>query len=141
MNDLAFEGIHRLQINGSPVSALRQWHPARCHVQTLTLALQETVDIHNQMRTLAGLLLHSQSSQLLQSINDFTIASNEMLDVRIVISDDLHGRAIVAHAHLDIAFVIDDIQQSFKIIGGDVSFLVELIDRLPSSCAILLVLL
>ena len=53
-----------------------------------------------------------------------------MLDVRIIIGDDLHGRAIVAHAHFDIAFVIDDIEQSFKIIGSDISFLVELIDGL-----------
>ena len=70
------------------------------------------------------------SRQLLQSVNDFAVASDEMLDVRIIIGDDLHGRAIVAHAHFDIAFVIDDIKQSFKIIGSDISFLVELIDGL-----------
>ncbi len=53
-----------------------------------------------------------------------------MLDVGVVVRDDLHGRAVVAHTHLDVAFVIDDVKQSFKIIGSDISFLIELVDGL-----------
>ena len=34
----------------------------------------------------------------------------KMLDIRIVISDDLHHRTTVANTHLDIAFVIGDVQ-------------------------------
>ena len=52
-----------------------------------------------------------------------------MLDVRIVIGNDLHHGAVVADTQLDIAFVIDDIQQALKIIGGDVGFIIELIHR------------
>ena len=130
MHDLAFEGVHRLEINRLPRLAHLVDGVQRDVVQTLALALQIAVDVHNEMGTLAGLLLHGQSRQLLQSVNDFAVASDEMLDVRIIIGDDLHGRAIVAHAHFDIAFVIDDIKQSFKIIGSDISFLVELIDGL-----------
>ena len=82
------------------------------------------------MRTFAGLLLHCKPRQLLQCVDDLAVASDEMLDIRIIISDDLHGRTIVAHAHFNITLVIDDIEQSFKIIGSDISFLVELIDGL-----------
>ena len=130
MHDLTLEGIHRLQVDRLPRLVHLVDGVQRDVVQTLALALQIAVDVHNEMGTLAGLLLHGQSRQLLQSVNDFAVASDEMLDVRIIIGDDLHGRAIVAHAHFDIAFVIDDIKQSFKIIGSDISFLVELIDGL-----------
>ena len=99
-------------------------------MQTLTLALEIAVDVHNEMGTFAGLLLHGKSRQLLQCVDDLAVASDEMLDIRIIISDDLHGRTIVAHAHFDITLVIDDIEQSFKIIGRDISFLIELIDGL-----------
>ena len=43
--------------------------------EVLTLALQETVDIHNQMRTLAGLLLYSQTSQLLHTQTNENVSS------------------------------------------------------------------
>ena len=110
MNDFTFEGIHRLQV-------IRLAGILYCVngiqgdiTEVLTLALQETVDIHNQMRTLAGLLLYSQTSQLLQSINDFTITANKMFDVSIVISNDLHGGAVITHAHLNVALIVGDIQ-------------------------------
>ena len=110
VNDFTFEGIHRLQV-------IRLAGILHCVngiqgdiTEVLTLALQETVDIHNQMRTLAGLLLYSQTSQLLQSINDFTITANKMFDVSIVISNDLHGGAVITHAHLNVALIVGDIQ-------------------------------
>ena len=80
------------------------------------------------MGTFAGLLLHGKSRQLLQCVNNLAVASDKMLDICIIIGDNLHGRTIVAHAHFDITLVIDDIEQSFKIVGSDISFLVELID-------------
>ena len=49
-------------------------------------------------------------------------------DVGIVVGNDLHGRTVVTHAHFDIALVVDDVKQSFKVIGSDVSFVIELID-------------
>ena len=110
VNDFTFEGIHRLQV-------IRLAGIPHCVngiqgdiTEVLTLALQETVDIHNQMRTLAGLLLYSQTSQLLQSINDFTITANKMFDVSIVISNDLHGGAVITHAHLNVTLIVGDIQ-------------------------------
>ena len=110
MNDLALERIHRFQINGL-TGVMHFINGIKCNVtKTLTLALQEPVNINNQMRAFAGLLLNSKPGKLLQSIDHFTIATNEMLDIRIVISDDLHHRTTVANTHLDIAFVIGDVQ-------------------------------
>ena len=53
-----------------------------------------------------------------------------MLDVGVVVGDDLHHRTVVAHAHFYVAFVVGDVEQSFEVIGSDISFLIELIDGL-----------
>ena len=130
VNHLTFERIHRLQVDrlaGLPDLIDR----IQCDiVQTLALALQEAVDIDDETGTLAGLLLDRKPGQLLQGVDHFAVASDEMLVVGSVIGDDLNRRAAVADTHFDIALVVGDIQKLFKIIGGDVSFLVELIHGL-----------
>ena len=50
-----------------------------------------------------------------------------MLDIGIVIGNDLDGRATVANTHFDVTIIVSDIKKLFKIIGGDISFLIELI--------------
>ena len=53
-----------------------------------------------------------------------------MLDVVVIIGNNLHNGSVVANAHLDITVIIGDVEKSFKIIRGDISFLIELVDRL-----------
>ena len=97
-------------------------------VQALALALQIAVHVHDEVGPLAGLLLYGESGELLQGVHDFAVTSDQMFDVGVVVGNDLHGRTVVAHAHFDIALVVDDVKQSFKVIGSDVSFVIELID-------------
>ena len=73
-------------------------------------------------------MLYGESGELLQGVHDFAVASDQMFDVGVVVGNALHGRTVVAHAHFDIALVVDDVKQSFKVIGSDVSFVIELID-------------
>ena len=97
-------------------------------MQALALALQIAVHVHDEVGPLAGLLLYGESGELLQGVHDFAVASDQMFDVGVVVGNDLHGWTVVAHAHFDIALVVDDVKQSFKVIGSDVSFVIELID-------------
>ena len=56
-----------------------------------------------------------------------------MLDVGVVVGHNLDHRAAVAHAHLDVALVIRDVEQPLEVIRGDVRLLVELVKRLVVS--------
>ena len=53
-----------------------------------------------------------------------------MLDVVVIIGNNLYNGSVVANAHLDITVIIGDVEKAFKIIRGDISFLIELVDRL-----------
>ena len=128
MDDLAFEGVHRLQVHRLAGFARLVDGIQRKVVQALALALQIAVHVHDEVGPLAGLLLYGESGELLQGVHDFAVASDQMFDVGVVVGNDLHGRTVVAHAHFDIALVVDDVKQSFKVIGSDVSFVIELID-------------
>ena len=128
MDDLAFEGVHRLQVHRLASLARLVDGIQRKVVQALALALQIAVHVHDEVGPLAGLLLYGESGELLQGVHDFAVASDQMFDVGVVVGNDLHGRTVVAHAHFDIALVVDDVKQSFKVIGSDVSFVIELID-------------
>ena len=129
VDHLALEGIHRLEVDRFAGLAHLIHGIQRNVTQMLPLTLQESIDIHNEMGTLTGLLLHRKTRQLLQRVHHLAMTADQMLDVRIVIGNDLHHGAVIADAQLDIAFVIDDIQQALKIIGGDVGFIIELIHR------------
>ena len=76
MNDLALEGVHRLQIHRlSGLTRLIDGVQGEV-VQTLALALQEAVDVHDEVGAFAGFLLHSKAGQLLQRVDHFPIASD-----------------------------------------------------------------
>ena len=130
MHDLALKRIHRLEIHRL-TGFTRFVDGIQCDImQTLTLMLKIAVNVHDEVRPFASLLLNRQTGELLQGIHHFPIAANQMLDISVIIGNNLYGRAIVAYAHLNIAFIVDDIQQFFKIIGSDISFFIELIDGL-----------
>lgn len=129
MDDLTFERVHRFKINGFAVVL----HIVdRIHseiTQVLAFALEIPIDVNDQVGTLAGLLLHGQTRELLQSIDDLTVMANQVLDVFVIVGHDLHGWPVVANTHFDITVVIGDIKQALEIVGRDIRFFVELLDR------------
>ncbi len=130
MDDLAFERVHRIQIHRLAGLAHVVDRVERHVAQDLAAALQKAVHVHDQVRTFAGLLLHGQAAQLLERVDHFAIAADQVLDVGVIVGHDLHHRAVVAHPHLDVAFVIGHVEQTLEVVGGDVRLFIELFDCL-----------
>ena len=130
VHDLALERVHGLEIDLlASLSRLVNGIEGQI-TQMLALALKITVNIENQMRTVAGLLLDGEPGQLLQRVHDFAIAADQLLDVFAIVGDDLHRGAVITHAQLDVSVIIGDVKQTLEVVGGDISLLIELLDRL-----------
>ena len=130
VHNLALEGIHCIQAHRLAGLAHLVDRIKHFLANVLALAGKKAVHIKDEAGPLPRALLHGQAGELLQGIDDFAILANQMLDVGIVISHNLHHGAPIADAHLDVAFVVDDIQQSFQVIGRNISFIIELVDGL-----------
>ena len=88
--------------------------------QRLAASLPVTAHVEHQPAAHAGALLHRQPGQLLQRVERLTLRADQRLQP---VADDRHDGAIVLDVEIDVAVVVDDVEQPLEVVGGDVALL------------------
>jgi hypothetical protein len=118
VHHLALERVHRRELHrlpglkhrtDGPLGQLAELGPPRGTVPA---------HVEHQPAALTGLLLHRQARQLLQRVQRLAVAAHKRLQIR---ADNRHNRPPVLDVQVDVAVVVDDVQQPFQVVGSNVA--------------------
>ena len=76
-------------------------------------------DVQHEPATRAGLLLHREPGQLLQRLEHVAPRADELL--QIVAAVDAHHRTAGLDVQVDVAVVVDEVEQPLQVVPGDVA--------------------
>src|SRR4051812_13617791 len=123
VHDLALERAHRLQPH--PLAALQDRLRRRAAelAQLLAAVRAPARDVQHQPAARSRLLLDREPRQLLQRLEDRAAGAYELLEVLAAV--DAHDRAAGLDVQVDVAVVVEQIEQPLEVVTGDVALLHE----------------
>ena len=110
---------------GSPVVADLLHDLAGQLDQPLALLRPEAGDVQHQPRPITRLAVDRQPGQLLESVEHLAVATHQLLQVR---PHDRDRGTVALDVDVQVAVEIGDVEQLLEIVGGNVAFLLEVLD-------------
>src|ERR1700722_3970163 len=120
VHDLALELRHRRDL--FPLPGLQ--HAARHLVaqcsQLLAAPPPPAADIEHQPTALTGLLMDGQPRQFLERVEHLPLASDQL--GQVIPAVDAYHRAVALDVEIDVPVEVQQIQQLFEVVAGDLAF-------------------
>ncbi|BAI65819.1 hypothetical protein RMDY18_19870 [Rothia mucilaginosa DY-18] len=98
-------------------------------LQLLTTLSTVASDVQNQAGTGAVTSQDGEAHQLLQSLQNLTVAANQVAQflIVVIVINDRQVDAVIAHLNINVAVHIDNIEEFFEVVSGDIAFLVDVL--------------
>ena len=129
MHDLTLVRAQRLHVLIATGSAHLLNRVSSDLLQLLTTLSTVASDVQNQAGTSAVTSQDGEAHQLLQSLQNLTVAANQVAQflIVIIVIDDRQVDAVIAHLNINVAVHIDNIEEFFEVVSGDIAFLVDVL--------------
>ncbi|EGJ76017.1 putative inner membrane protein translocase component YidC [Streptomyces sp. Tu6071] len=132
VHDLALEGRHGTQPDRL-AAALRVGGGLGPQLAQLLALLRPVArDVQHQPTAVTGLPVHGEPGQLLESLQDLAVTTDELLEVPATVADDGDRGTIGLDVHVDVTVEVGDVEQTFEVVRGDLAFLLQTAERVAT---------